>query len=146
MAEAETKAEYLKALEALTRYLAVRDHSPWELKCKLERRFDEQTVNRVLTEARENGWLAPDETLAENLAESLKRKNKSRRYIVEQLRRRRLPVIALSSEGEIEKIRTLLNKKFGGTSLNFEDKTKAIRFLKYRGFEDRAIRQVLNEE
>lgn len=143
--EAE-KNDYSRALDSLTRYLALRDHSRHELKTKLLRRFSPELVERLMTEAEDHGWLISEEQIAERLVLALERKQKSRRYIEVQLRKRRLPVPAANEDSEAEKIRHLVHRKFGEGQLSFEDKAKAYRFLKYRGFSDRAIRQVLNEK
>jgi SOS response regulatory protein OraA/RecX len=143
----KTKNEYTQALDRMTRYLALRDHSRYELQQKLSRAFSEEIVARVLDEADANGWLAPEEVIAERAARALGRKFKSQRYIEGALRKRRLPVPPRDNEAELEKIRDLVERKFGpAADLSFEEKAKAFRFLKYRGFDDRSIRQVLNEK
>lgn len=141
-----SRNELARARDRLTRYLALRDHSLHELRTKLERNFERELVDKVLEEADANGWLTPEEQIAERLAAALGRRNKSHRYIEAQLRKRKLPVPLAEADDEIERIRHLVERKFGTDSLSFEDKAKAYRFLKYRGFGDRAIRQVLNEK
>lgn len=141
--EFRPRNEYAQALDRLTRYLALRDHSRYELKTKLLRRFDAELVDRLMHEAEANGWLVAEDQIAERLVLALERRNKSRRYIEAQLMKRRLPVPRAEEENEIEIIRKLVERKFGVDKLSFEDKAKAYRFLKYRGFKDRAIRQVL---
>jgi SOS response regulatory protein OraA/RecX len=112
----------------------------------LSRRFDAELVERLLTEADENGWLAPEEQIAERLVLALQRRQKSGRYIEAQLMKRRLPKVKREEETEEEIIRGLVERKFGIEKLSFEEKAKAYRFLKYRGFADRMIRKVLNEK
>ncbi len=127
--------------------MALRDHSRFELKTKLERRFESSLVEFVLTEAAKKGLLLNEDKVAENLIMSLTRKFKSHRYIEAELERRRLPSLPRPEAGEdLEKIRRLVARKFGVKRLSLEDKAKAYRFLKYRGFEDHAIKQVLNEK
>jgi regulatory protein len=140
---AEVKAEFNRALDSVARFLAMRDHSQHELKTKLKRRFEEPLVEAVVAEAEARGWLIPEERIAENLVAALERRGKSFAYIQLQLRKRRLPVPAMNSENEIEKARQLLVKKFGEEKLSYEDKAKAFRFLKYRGFPDSAIRKAM---
>lgn len=101
-------------------------------------------MERLLNEAEENGWLTPEEQIAERLALSLARRHKSQMYINGQLRKRQLPRVQV--DDELESIRHLLERKFGTGELSYEEKGKAYRFLKYRGFKDSAIRQVLNEK
>jgi SOS response regulatory protein OraA/RecX len=144
----EVSSAYARALDALTRYLALRDHSLYELRTKLGRRFEPELVEKLLNEAELNGWLTPEEQIAERLALSLARRHKSQMYIDGQLRQRGLPPVKTEAEGagELESIRHLVERKFGTGPLSYDDKGKAYRFLKYRGFKDSAIRQVLNEE
>jgi regulatory protein len=136
----------------------MRDHSRFELKTKLSRRFEDEVVESVLAEASERGWLAPDEEIAARAALAYARKLKSRRYIEAQLRKRGLPLVSLAFEeelgldgeaaaGEATRARALAERKFGDLSaLDYEGRARVFRFLKYRGFEDRWIRQVLNEK
>lgn len=149
-AEKTNKSDYLKALDRLSRYLALRDHSRHELKTKLSRHFEDELVERVLDEASERGWLAPDEDIAARAALAYARKLKSRRYIEAQLRKRGLAMpVSVPDEGEtpaeVDKARALVERKFGDVrALDRDTRAKVFRFLKYRGFEDRWIRQVLN--
>lgn len=143
----KTRDEYTRARDRISRYLALRDHSRYELQQKLSRFFSEEIVARVLNEAESHGWIAPEEVIAERAAKALSRKCKSQRYIEGALRKRRLPIPPRDTENEIDKIRQLVERKFGpAAELSFEEKAKAFRFLKYRGFDDRSIRQVLNEK
>lgn len=98
-----------------------------------------------MTEAEENGWLVSEEQIAERLVLAFERRQKSRRYIEGQLKKRRLPIPKGEAENETEIARRLVERKFGIEKLSFVDKAKAYRFLKYRGFEDRAINEVLNQ-
>jgi regulatory protein len=141
------RSSFDRALEALTRYLSVRDHSRFELQTKLERRFEASTVAEVLTYAARKRWLLKEQTVAENLVEQLVRKHKSQRFIENELEKRHLPVPVLpAAEQDLLNARLLLQRKFGVQPLSLEDQAKAYRFLKYRGFDERAIQQVLNEK
>lgn len=135
--------DYKKALDSITRYLAMRDHSLYELKSKLLRRFDRELVENLLQEAKEYGWLGDEKQIAERLVLALERRGKSPRYIEAQLKKKHLPLPPMRSDNEVEIIERLIQKKFGVLGLTFADKAKAYRYLKYRGFSDRAIRQVL---
>lgn len=143
--ESPARSEYSRALDHLTRYLALRDHSQYELKTKLLRAFDPELVERLMVEADENGWLVPEDQIAERLVLAFERRQKSRRYIEDQLKKRHLPIPQARAENEIETVRNLFERKFGVKKLSWEERTKAYRFLKYRGFADRAIREVLKE-
>jgi SOS response regulatory protein OraA/RecX len=139
------KSDYSRALDLLTRYLALRDHSRFELEQKLGRKFERELVERVLNEAAESGWITPDAVIAERTLKAYQARLKSRRYIEGQLRKKRLPVPQRDSAGEFTVARELLERKFGpAKELSFDDKGKAYRFMKYRGFDDRTIRMVLS--
>ena len=139
------RSEYARALDLLTRYLALRDHSRQELERKLSRRFEAELVERVLNEADERGWIGQPEEIAARAALALQRRKKSRRYIEGQLRKRGLPLPPRDDEAELENVRELIERKFGPPAeLSFDERAKAFRFLKYRGFADRLIRTVLN--
>lgn len=136
-----------KALESLARYLAMRDHSETELRTKMGRRFESDVVEKAIELARERDWLLAPEKLAQKATEELRRRKKSHRYIQNTLRKRGLPATSRDSDGEMEKIRELLRSRFvEAGDLSYEEKAKAYRFLKYRGFDDALIRKVLNEK
>lgn len=135
------------ALASVMRHIARRDHSRHELQTKLCRRFPPETVEEVLAEAERRGWLKPDDEIAARAALTLHRRLKGRGYIEGQLRKRRLPVPSTDATLEKEKARTLLHRKFGAATLQSQaDRARAARYLSYRGFDPRTIRQVLNEE
>ena len=148
MAARETKTNDLaKALDSLARHLARRDHSRHELLQKLQRRFDPEISALAIATAEQRGWLGDEHAIAGRLAEALARKHKSQKYIEAQLRRRRLPVPAVSGDSELTKVKDLLRKKFGERTLTLAEKAKAFRYLRLRGFADRWIRKgIQNEE
>src|SRR5579859_1374890 len=124
-----------QAIDSLMRYLAARDHSELELRNKLKRRYEPEAIEAAITYAHEHALLLAPEELAMKASRELARRKKSHGYIQNQLRKRGLPSVSLDSEGETEKMRRLLNGKFGSEGvLTYEEKTKAYRFLKYRGF------------
>lgn len=135
--------DHRKALDTLTRLLALRDHSRRELELKLARRFEEAVVMRVLNEAEKHGWLLSEERTAESATRSLQRKHKSARYIQAHLRKRGLPTPTKDLAAELESARALVERRFGDGRLSLEEKAKAQRFLQYRGFDLQIIRQVL---
>ena len=139
------KSEYARALDSLTRLLALRDHSRHELRAKLGRRFPSELVQKLLSDAEENGWLADEQLVAERAALALQRKLKSRRHIEGTLRKRGLPVPPPDEAVELENARALVEKKLGRcTGLSFEERAKAYRYLQYRGFNPRVIRMVFD--
>ena len=143
MTKRTNKSEYTQALDVLSRSLALRDHSRLELQEKLSRRFAPELVEQVMNEADGKGWLLPERDIAARAALTWQRKLKSRRYIEAQLLKRGLPVPDRDDEAELETVRSLVEKKFGLLKCK-EDRAQAQRYLKYRGFDDRTIRMVLN--
>ena len=146
-AERTAKSEYARAWARATRVLTLRDHSRDELEHKLRhRQFSPEVIARVLADAETQGLIASDEALATRQRELFDRRLKSRRFIEEQLRLKRLPIPAPEADDvELAKIRELVARKFGEPAgLTFDDRARAVRFLKYRGFEDRLIHVVLN--
>ena len=147
----DAKKRYLKALNKAADLLARRNHSEKELRDKLIKFFEEDLIDQVVAEAVERRWLLPPEELAESAARSWSRSLKSARYIQEQLKKRGLPHVEWHEEEELEKMRALLKKKFRFDEddllqLDYETRTKAYRFLKYRGFTDGLIRKVIHEQ
>jgi SOS response regulatory protein OraA/RecX len=140
-----TKSEYSRAVDSLSRYLALRDHSRHELQSKLRRRFAPELVEQVIAEAEERNLIAPPEQISERAALAWQRRLKSRRYIEAQLLKRRLPLPPRDDTQELETVRALVERKFGpANDLSYEDKGKVYRYLKFRGFDDRSIGKVLN--
>lgn len=131
----------------MTRYLALRDHSRYELKQKLSSQFPPEVVAQVLTQAEARGFIGNEDEIAARAALAYQRRGKSRLYIEGQLRKRGLPVPPPDDDVELKTVRDLITRKFGDlTELTRDDYPKVVRFLKYRGFPDRLIRQVLYEK
>lgn len=145
-AESE-RSELGRAREALTRYLARRDHSARELSVKLARRFEPDVIEQALEWALEKKLLVAEKDLARRVDASLGRQLKSHRQIRATLQKRGLPATAEDREAELEKIRRLMEKRFQFVGkMSYEDRVKVYRYLKYRGFNDSLIKQVLNEK
>lgn len=136
-----------KALDSVAWYLGRRDHSELELRRKLKRRYTEGAIDRALSEAQNRGWLRAKEELAQLWTEQLGRRRRSHRYIRQFLQHRGLDGTPRDQEAEIAKCQSLLETKFHKTA-NFspEEKTKAYRFLSYRGFDNDIIRRVIYEK
>lgn len=141
-----TKSEYARALDRLTRYLALRDHSRYELQQKLTRHFSREIVDPLLLEAEERGWLIPENQIAERATLVWQRQLKSRRYIEGQLRKRHLPLPPRADQVECQNARVLIERKFGAPhTLNYADKARAYRYLLNRGFAPHLIGKVFHE-
>lgn len=146
----EQEKLYQKALNKVADLLGRRNHSEKELREKLAKFFEAPLIDEVLDEAQQRNWLLPPEELAQSAAQNWGRSNKSARYIQEQLKKRGLPFVEVDEDEELEKMRRLLEKKFrlaseDAVGLSYDDKVKAYRFLKYRGFSDSMIRKVIHE-
>jgi SOS response regulatory protein OraA/RecX len=139
--------DFNKALAAVTWYLGKRDHSEKELRDKMKRRHTPEVIDQAIAEAKRRKWLKPPAELAEILTRQLAQKRRSHRYIAGYLRKHGLPVTEKDAETEEDKCRRLLETKFRKTAnFSFEEKTKAYRFLRYRGFDDATIRRVIYEK
>lgn len=147
----ESEKLFQRALNKAADILARRNHSEKELREKMGKFFEPDLIDKVIQEAWERHWLLPPEELAKNAAKSWSRSNKSARYIREQLKKRGLPPVEADEEEELQKMRTLLMKKFRLTDLenlqlDYDERVKAFRYLRYRGFSDGLIRKVIHEQ
>lgn len=145
-----SKSDYERAFDRLTRLLTLRDHSLLELTTKLSRDFTPTLISEVLDEARDRGLLKSDQAVADHLRLGYDRRLKSARYITERLRQKGLPLPdpAQAAESDVAKAHELIERKFGDPlGLSPIERQRALQYLNYRGFDDRAIRRVLaNEE
>jgi SOS response regulatory protein OraA/RecX len=147
MEKTTAKSETTRALDLLSRLLALRDHSVYELRTKLSRRFPTEIVVQVLQQAEECGWLINEQLISERAVDSLQRRFKSRGYIEDQLRKRQLPLPKIDETLELENARTLVQKKFGDSrDLSYDERAKAFRYLRNRGFNDQVIGMVFHAE
>lgn len=122
-------------------YLAIRDHSAYELEKKLtQKEYTPEEIEKALSHVQERGWLLPPDELSERVAEQLHRKNKGYSYILQYLKEKRLPAVDKDYERELEKAQELLSKRFPGLSNpSFTDKKQVARMLKNRGFDHETI-------
>lgn len=127
-------------------YLAQRDHSPLELKKKLQKFYPSEEIELAIEEARKRNWIPSDTELAHKAAVALSRKNKSKNYINQFLKSKGLPSISLSTDEEVKKAQKLIAEKFDLNTL--VGKQRASQFLKNRGFDwgviSHAIKQKIN--
>lgn len=139
--------DFSKALAALTRWLARRDHSEHEMRQKLSRYYTPEVVERVIVEAKESRWILPPAELAQKWFETLNRRKRSHGYIQKVLKKHRLPDVSRDRDAEFEKCLLLVETKFKKTA-NFDriEQGKVARFLQYRGFDSETIRRVIYEK
>lgn len=130
------------AINTTMDYLARRNHSEKELRQKLSKKYSVSEIDEALEFCRENNWLTPPESLAEQTTNVLHRRKKGFLFIQRYLKQKGLPVPLKNCEIEEEKVRELLERKFKSLP-DFKSRQKAHRFLKSRGFEDEVIRKVL---
>ena len=142
MDEPDTPAE-LKA-RAL-RHLVRREHSRVELARKLAPHAESsEAVQRLLDELAVKKQLS-DERYAEERARTLSRKYGSAR-IRDELKSKGIPdevVERISSDGELERARCVLLRKFPQPPATREERAKRGRFLQGRGFSMDVITRLL---
>ena len=140
------RSEASRARETLTRLLAIRDHSAKELKEKLSRKYSPAATLQALAWAEQHELIKASDLLSQQLSQQLGRQLKSHRQIGAQLIKKGLPGQKENRETELEKIRKLLSRKIKVSGkISYEEKVKAYRYLKYRGFSDALIRVALND-
>ena len=136
----------IKAYDKMAYYLAARDHSLKELYQKLSKNFPQDIVNLTLDKAIDQGLISSPKEMAAKTAQMLHRKNKGYYYIHNYLKKKGLPEVERDEEIEIDKACAIINGYFTGeNSLSYEQKQKAIRLLKNRGFDNDTIKKAIYE-
>lgn len=143
-----SQSTFQDAQKSLLRWIAVRDHTPKEIRQKMQDKFEVQVIEDVITWAGNKGLLPNDAASqilrSQEISENLGRKGKGQDFINKKLEALGLPVPHVNPELELEKARALVETKFSGIDL--EDptqKAKAFRFLMGRGFNPDTVQQVL---
>ena len=133
---------YSEAYEKALQLLNVRFLSEGELREKLRRRDADDEVIAAVMEALKAEHFIDDERLARQVyAYYAKKKQYGHAYIVNRLRRRRLPVPdGVERPDEYALAEALAARKFAHRA---DEARKAARFLQYRGFAPSVIREVL---
>jgi len=142
-AEPDTEVE-LRA-RAL-RLLARREHSRRELARKLSPRAESPDALNGLLDSLESKKQLSDERFAAERARVLSRKFGAAR-IRQDLKTKgvdRETVDRISSEGELERARGILDRKYRQPAASREEKAKRMRFLQSRGFSSEVIRSLLS--
>jgi regulatory protein len=131
------------------RYLARREHSRAELHRKLLPFAASQQLLDVLLSELEGRKLLSNHRFAEMRAHILARKYGAAK-IRQDLKARGVPdeiVDTVSSEGELERAREILKRKYRTPATTREERAKRARFLQWRGFDGEVIhRLVLRDE
>lgn len=147
---------YRSALKSALRILARREHSVVELSQKLVRRgYEEETVRQVVAECRRLNYL-DDRRAADQLIDRLQRKGLGMRRIRHELEKRglddrqaeaRLRVRVTPADERSLACRVAFKKlkSLVGETDSQAKKLKLQRFLRYRGFSDYLIIEVVKE-
>lgn len=130
--------------------LARREHSRGELRAKLLIEDEAATVDQLLDELEAKNWQS-DERFAEawvrqrglkygrqRLRHELQQKGISTELIAESL--------DLYLEDELIQARAVWQKKYGIKATSYEEKSKQIRFLQYRGYGWDIIQQLIDHD
>lgn len=142
---ADTAAE-LKA-RAL-RLLARREHSRAELARKLSPRAESREALEQLLDALAARKQLSDERYAEARAHQLARKYGTARIRADLKAKGIAPGVAarVSGEGELERARAILARKYRDGAATREDVARRMRFLQSRGFSHDTIRKLLSTD
>src|SRR3954463_5082915 len=127
------------------RYLARREHSRAELSRKLAPRAESAEALLFLLDELEKRRQLSDERYAEVRSHRMARKYGAAR-IRQDLKAKGVAqdvVARVSSEGELERARTILARKYRDVATTREEKARRMRFLQGRGFSYDTIRSAL---
>jgi regulatory protein len=128
------------------RLLARREHSRAELGRKLSRHAEAPEALEVLLTDLEKRKQLSDERFASERTRSLSRKYGAAR-IRHDLKAKGVDaqlIDQVSSEGELERARAILARKYRDPAATREERARRMRFLQNRGFSQDVIRQLLN--
>ena len=128
------------------RLLARREHSRLELGRKLSPHAQSADALDVLLVDLEKRKQLSDERFASERARSMSRKYGAAR-IRQDLKARGVDaeiIGRVSAEGELERARSILQRKYRGPAATREERAKRMRFLQGRGFELDVIMKVIN--
>ena len=133
--------------------VARRDHSEKELRKKLGLKTEAAIVEQTIEWAREQNWLAKPEKLKSQFADQLSRRGKGIRQINKKLNDLGLGSIKPDFEAEYAKAKKLISGKWSSESfagLDFKEaqklKSKIVRYLASRGYQNDIISKILNNE
>lgn len=140
----------VEAKKKLMNMVARRDHSEKELRTKLSRCCEVDTIEKTLLWAREQNWLINPEKLKTQLAENLSRRGKGIRKINQKLKNLGLDSIRSDKKMELAKATKLVLAKWSTDDfidLNYAEsqklKARILRFLISRGYESDIVSLVL---
>jgi regulatory protein len=128
------------------RLLARREHSRLELGRKLAPRAESPEALQALLDSLEQKRQLSDERYASERARSLSRKFGAAR-IRQDLKAKGIDpelVGRVSAEGELERARAIVERKYREPAATREERAKRMRFLQSRGFSSEIIHRLLS--
>ncbi|OGI41393.1 MAG: hypothetical protein A2140_02130 [Candidatus Muproteobacteria bacterium RBG_16_62_13] len=140
-----------EARQIALKLLARREHSPGEMREKLDRKhcpaeIAEQVIQRLIAER-----LLSEERFVEGYVQARRRRGYGPVRIREELRQRGVdkgaiePWLDAGSRDWLEDLRRVRRKKFGAKLPgDFSERARQARFLQYRGFTAEQIQKVLS--
>ena len=130
------------------RYLVRREHSRAELARKLAPHAESEAALNAVVDLLQSRKQLSDERFAEERARSLSRKYGAA-MIRQDLKERGVAdeiVERVSADGDLERARAILSRKYRTPATTREEQAKRARFLQSRGFSCEVIRSVLKVE
>jgi regulatory protein len=130
------------------RYLVRREHSRAELARKLAPHAESEAALNAVVDLLQSRKQLSDERFAEERARSLSRKYGAA-MIRQDLKERGVAdeiVERVSADGDLERARAILSRKYRTPATTREEQAKRARFLQSRGFSYEVIRSVLKVE
>jgi regulatory protein len=130
------------------RFLVRREHSRMELVRKLAPHAESEAALNAVVDLLQSKKHLSDERFAEERARSLSRKYGTAR-IRQDLKERGVAdeiIERVSADGDLERARAILSRKYRIPATTREEQAKRARFLQSRGFTYEVIRSVLKVE
>lgn len=145
--------EYDRIKASALRYLANREHSQYELRNKLSKKFDSiESIQSVITELADSGYQS-DQRFIESFIRSKVSRGYGPNLIEYELRQHGIPSLYIDRcyhQNQIvwrDKIAALYKKKFTqADSLDSQKKQKIIRFFRRKGFDADMVLQYLKHQ
>lgn len=140
------KELYAKALRCLAR----RDYAEAELFRRFSSDYDDDAIQTVLDELKRQNYQS-DERFVEVFVRSSINKGRGPRRILNDLKNHKIDALMIEqyvmpneTEFWVEQAETVYQKKYGDTIANTQsEKAKRMRFMQYRGFEQRHFKNLL---
>ena len=146
MAEKDRPDNVVELRARALRLLARREHTRQELESKLSSHAgSSEDLQGLISGLKQKNQLS-EERFAEERARSLSRKYGAAR-IRQDLRAKGVSdelISRVTSEGELERARAILERKYRTVAATREEKAKRMRFLQSRGFSSQIIFQLLS--